>query len=68
MTLPEIIEKHKLNKAHLARLMNMPPGTFKNKVLKNVQPYHLTTLESEKLLGILKELCEDLGKVEIESQ
>lgn len=65
MTLPEIIEKHKLNKAHLARLMGMPQGTFKNKVLKNVQPYYLTTEESERLLAILKEFCNDLGTVEI---
>lgn len=65
-SLPEIIEKHKLNKAHLARLMGMPVGTFKNKVLKNVAAYRLTTQESVKLLGILKEFCKDLGKVVIE--
>lgn len=65
MTLPELIAKHKLNKAELARKMNMPLGTFVNKALDQVKPYHFTEEESKKLLAILKEMCKDIKEVKI---
>lgn len=59
----EIIAHNRLNKAHLARLMNMPVGTFKNKILTSLPMYNLTDIEYNKLAAILKSMAEDIVKL-----
>ena len=56
----DIINKWKLNKGMLAKKMNMPLGTFTNKL----NPNHSTkfkTDEEVKLKMILKEMCDEIS-------
>jgi hypothetical protein len=43
--------------------MNMPVGTFKNKLNDNQQAYKLTDSEYEQLLEVLRELATDIETV-----
>lgn len=58
----EIIEKWKLNKGLLASKMEMPLGTFCNK-LSDKHTAYFTDVEKIKLKGVLIELRNDLDNV-----
>lgn len=58
----EIIEKWKLNKGLLASKMEMPLGTFCNK-LSDKHTAYFTDAEKIKLKGVLIELRNDLDSV-----
>ena len=60
LTLSQLIEKHAINKAHLASKMNMPRGTFKNKLADNQPAYKFTDLEEKALIAILRDLADDI--------
>lgn len=59
----EIIDKWKVNRALLASKMDMPKGTFNNK-LSPVHPTQFSDKEVNKLCSILIELRTDLEPVE----
>lgn len=58
----EIIDKWKLNKGLLASKMNMPLGTFCNKLSPN-HTTQFTDAETIRLKMVLKELCGDIEGV-----
>lgn len=58
-----IIDKWKVNRALLASKMNMPQGTFNNK-LSGTHPTQFRDKELNQLCNILIELREELGVVE----
>lgn len=58
----EIIEKWKLNKGHLASKLEMPLGTFCNKLNPKHSAY-FTDKEIIRLKMVLKELSADLDNV-----
>ncbi len=58
----EIIHKWKLNKGHLASKMDMPLGTFCNK-LSSKHSASFTDAEIIRLKMVLKELCGDIEGV-----
>jgi hypothetical protein len=58
-----LIEKHAINKAHLASKMNMPVGTFKNKLSDKQTAYRLTDEELERLKTILRDMAADIETV-----
>jgi hypothetical protein len=60
LTLNQLIERHSINKAHLASKMNMPVGTFKNKLSEKQTAYKFTEDEQERLKGILREMAADI--------
>jgi hypothetical protein len=43
--------------------MNMPVGTFKNKLNENQIAYHFTDSEQEQLLEVLRELASDIQTI-----
>lgn len=45
--------------------MNMPVGTFKNKILTSLPMYYLTDVEYNKLAAILKVMAEDIINLKI---
>jgi len=58
----KVIEKWKLNKGHLASKMNMPLGTFCNKLT----PKHTASFSDAEIIqlkGVLRELSADLDSV-----
>jgi len=58
----KVIEKWKLNKGHLASKMNMPLGTFCNKL----NPKHTASFSDAEIIqlkGVLRELSADLDAV-----
>lgn len=63
MTLSQLINKHNLNKAHLASLMKMPAGTFKNKLSEKYPAYKFTEAEENKLKEILIDMAADIQDV-----
>ena len=63
MTLSLLISKHSLNKAYLASKMNMPVGTFKNKLNEKLTQYRLTEIEEEQLKDILLHMAADIQDV-----
>lgn len=60
MTLSELINKHDLSRAYLAKKINMLPGTFHNK-LKGNNGSRFTGPELSALLLVLLEIKNDLG-------
>jgi hypothetical protein len=60
MTLLELINQWKLNKELLASKIEMPVGTFKNKLSENQPKYSFTEAEENKLLEVLKDLGQDI--------
>lgn len=58
----KVIEKWKLNKGLLASKINMPLGTFCNKLNSNHSAY-FTDSEIIKLKGVLRELQNDLDGI-----
>ena len=56
----QIIDGHKLNKAHLASKIGMNNNTFKLKLNNNFPQYKLTEEEQDKLIAVLKEMAEDI--------
>ena len=58
--LPAVIEKFKLNKTYLAQQMNMPAGTFKNKLNLKQEAYKFTKDEYLKLIGVLTSIADQL--------
>lgn len=63
MTLSQLINKHNLNKAHLASLMKMPAGTFKNKLSEIQTAYKFTDEEENNLKEILLDMAADIQDV-----
>lgn len=62
MTVLQVIDKWKLNRALLAYKMGMPKGTFNNKL----NPSHTSTFSNEeniKLIGVLREMSVDIDSV-----
>ena len=62
LTLSQLIERHSINKAHLASKMNMPLGTFCNKL----SPKHSSTFSDAEticLKMVLKEMGVDIAGV-----
>jgi len=60
LTLSQLIEKHAMNKAHLASKMKMPRGTFKNKLADNQPAYRFTEVEEQALISILRDMADDI--------
>jgi hypothetical protein len=58
-----LIEKHAINKAHLASKMNMPVGTFKNKLSDKQTAYRFTEEEIFRLKEILRDMAADIETV-----
>ena len=63
MTVQMLIDGWKLNKVALASKMNMPVGTFKNKLNEKQTAYRFTEEESEQLLAVLRDLSADIELV-----
>ena len=63
LTLSQLIDKHNINKAHLAFKMNMPSGTFKNKLSEKQTAYRFTESEEDKLKEILRDMAADIEVV-----
>ncbi len=63
LTLCQLINKHNLNKAHLASLMKMPAGTFKNKLSEKYTAYRFTEAEESKLKEIMIDMAADIQDV-----
>lgn len=59
MDYKEVINKWKLNKAEIARRINMPDGTFKNKISDN-PVYNFTEKEAKLIIDSLRELANDI--------
>lgn len=59
MDYKEVINKWKLNKAEIARRINMPDGTFKNKISDN-PVYNFTEKEAQLIIDSLRELANDI--------
>lgn len=55
-----MIERHRINKAHLAFKMNMPVGTFKNKLSDKQTSYRFTEQEEQQLIAILRDMADDI--------
>ena len=55
-----MIEVHSINKAHLASKMEMPKGTFNNKLSDKQTAYRFTEAEEEKLKEILRDMAADI--------
>lgn len=62
MTVLQVIDKWKLNRALLASKMGMPNGTFNNK-LSDKHGSTFTDAEHIKLIGILREMSNDIDSV-----
>lgn len=60
LTLSQLIETHAINKARLASKMEMPQGTFNNKLSEKQTAYKFTELEEEKLKVILRDMAADI--------
>lgn len=60
LSLSQLVEKHAINKAHLASKMEMPVGTFKNKLSEKQTAYRFTGEEEEKLKIILRDMAADI--------
>jgi uncharacterized protein YbgA (DUF1722 family) len=60
LTLHQLIDRHSINKAHLASKMKMPVGTFKNKLSDNQPIYKFTEEEENKLKEILLDMAADI--------
>lgn len=60
MTLSEIIEKHSLNKAHMASQIGMPYSTFKNKISEKQTLYKFTNEEELKLRIVLRDMAHEI--------
>jgi len=63
LTLQTLINLWKLNKVHLASKMDMPVGTFKNKLSPTQTAYKFTEDEENKLKNILLEMSTDIQEV-----
>lgn len=62
MTVLQVVDKWKLNRALLASKMGMPKGTFNNKLNAS----HASTFSNEeniKLKGVLREMANDIDTV-----
>jgi hypothetical protein len=60
LTLSLLIERHRINKAHLASKMNMPQGTFNNKLSEKQTAYRFTEVEEQALIAILRDMADDI--------
>ena len=60
MTLCQLVDTHSINKAHLASKMNMPVGTFKNKLSDKQSAYRFTEAEEDALKSILRDMAADI--------
>lgn len=61
----EIIEKWKINHSELARKLEIPVGTFNNKLSQSQNIYNFTPLEEEKIKSILRELATDILGIQV---
>jgi hypothetical protein len=62
LTVLQVVDKWKINRALLACKMNMPKGTFNNKLNAS----HSSTFSNDeniKLIGILREMSVDIDSV-----
>ncbi len=59
-SLSEIIQSTGIRKAHLAFLMNMPTGTFNNKLNTKQIAYHFTAQEEKQLKMILHNIAKTI--------
>lgn len=62
MTVLQVVDKWKLNRALLAFRMGMPKGTFNNK-LSASHASQFSNEENIKLIGILREMSNDIDSV-----
>lgn len=62
MTVLQVIDKWKLNRALLASKMGMPKGTFNNK-LSATHESQFSDAEHIKLIGVLREMNKDIDSV-----
>lgn len=60
LTLFQLIGETGINKAHLASKMQMPAGTFKNKLSDKQDKYRFTDEEEARLIEILKDIAETI--------
>lgn len=67
MTVSQLITQHKLNKPHIAALIGMPIGTFKNKLYENLPAWHFTKDEEKKIIEVLKTLAADIDNIKLEA-
>lgn len=58
-----MIDRHSINKAHLASKMEMPVGTFKNKLNKKLLQYRFSEDEETRLKEILLDMAADIQEV-----
>lgn len=63
LTLQTLISQWKLNRVLLASKMNMPVGTFKNKLSDKQIAYSFTTEETEQLKSVLMDMSADIQEV-----
>ena len=62
MTVLQVINKWKLNRADLASKIGMPKGTFNNK-LNESHASKFSDEENVKLIGVLREMANDIDSV-----
>ncbi len=55
-----LIQKWKLNNPLLAESIDMPKGTFKNKLNDNLPTYHLSDQQEQALLDVLGRMANDI--------
>lgn len=58
-----MIDRHSINKAHLASKMKMPVGTFKNKLNEKLTQYRFSVDEENQLKEILLDMAADIQDV-----
>lgn len=63
LTLSTLIDRHSINKAHLASKMDMPVGTFKNKLNEKLTQYRFSEGEETRLKEILLDMSADIQEV-----
>jgi hypothetical protein len=63
MTYQKLISTWNLNRVILASKMEMPVGTFKNKLSETQTVYRFTESEEQRLIEVLRELAADIETV-----
>ena len=61
MDMEKIVKDLKLNKVYLSSKMNMPFGTFNNKISSSQPAYRFSEVENKKLLSILLEISQKIS-------
>lgn len=64
MQLHELVQKYSLSKTYLAKRLDMPLGTFCNKLSEKHTAY-FTPDELVKIHNVLSEMCKDIDETEV---